>query len=90
MLANRCGYLKQNVMANKRQLKTIAKNIVARHLLLGGDFDYPMDLLSEKDCDNLRKEVDGIAYSIVKRVYKTDNTKTDVDSIVKDVLLNVK
>ena len=25
LLANRCGYLKQNVMANKRQLKTIAK-----------------------------------------------------------------
>lgn len=77
-------------MANKRQIKTIAKNLVAKSLLIGGDFDYPMNLLSEKDCEKLRDEIDLIAYQIVKRVYRVDRTKVESHEIVEDVLKNVK
>lgn len=76
-------------MANKRQIKTIAKNLVAKHLLIAGDFDTG-DLLSEKEINNLRKEIDQIAYSIVRRVYKVNNKSCDSHEIIKDVLLNVK
>lgn len=76
-------------MANKRQIKTIAKNLVAKHLLIGGDFDTG-DLLSEKEMNNLRKEIDQIAYSIVRRVYKVNKKSCDSQEIIKDVLLNVK
>jgi len=76
-------------MANKRQLKIIAKNLVAKHLLIGGDFDTE-HLLTEKECDILRKEIDQIAYSIVRRVYKVHRDSCDSHEIIKDVLLNVK
>lgn len=76
-------------MANKRQIKTIAKNLVATHLLIGGDFDTG-ELLSEKENDSLRKEIDQIAYSIVRRVYKVNKGNYDSCDIVKDVLSNVK
>ena len=76
-------------MANKRQIKTIAKNLVAVHLLIGGDFDTG-ELLSEKESDSLRKEIDHIAYSIVRRVYKVNKGNYDSRGIVKDVILNVK
>lgn len=76
-------------MANKRQIKTIAKNLVAIHLLIGGDFDTG-ELLSEKENDSLRKEIEQIAYSIVRRVYKVNKGNYDSHDIIKDVLLNVK
>ena len=76
-------------MANKRQIKTIAKNLVAVHLLVGGDFDIG-ELLSEKESDALRKEIDQIAYSIVRRVYKVNKGNYDSHGIIKEVLLNVK
>ena len=76
-------------MANKRQIKTIAKNLVAKSLLIGGDFDTG-DLLSDKESDILRKEIDQIAYSIVRRVYKVDRNSCNSHEIIKDVLLNVK
>jgi hypothetical protein len=76
-------------MANKRQIKTIAKNLVAQHLLLGGDFDTGK-LLTEKELSFFRKEIDQIAYSIVRRVYKVPNDKSDSEGIIKDVLENVK
>jgi hypothetical protein len=75
-------------MANKRQIKTIAKNLVAKHLLIGGDFDTG-DLLTDKESDSLRKEIDQIAYSIVKRVYKVPREKVDSQDIINDVLKNI-
>lgn len=76
-------------MANKRQIKTIAKNLVAIHLLIGGDFDT-CDLLSETEIDSLRKEIDQIAYSIFSRCYKVPKEKCESDEIIKDILSNVK
>ena len=75
-------------MANKRQIKTIAKNLVAKHLLIGADFDTN-DLLSDKESHTLRKEIDLIAYSIVKRVYKVPAEKCNSLEIINDVLKNI-
>lgn len=73
-------------MANKRQLRVIARNLVAR-LALVAEFVTPDDL-SEEEKDKLHEHVRQVAYSIVKKCYRS--YEWDPNKIVKDVLKNVK
>lgn len=72
-------------MANKRQLRIIARNIIATQAYLHESFT---DKLSEKDLAKLDKEFKQVAYSIVRRCYKSK--QFDVDNIIQDVLVNVR
>lgn len=73
-------------MANKRQLRVIARNLVAKLALLN-DFDTA-DSLNERDKKLLEGHIKSVAYSIVRKCYRSDKWKAE--DIATDIIKNVK
>ena len=74
-------------MANKKQLRVIARNLIAVQAIISEVAAFTSEL-SEVDKSKLEKEIKQVAYSLVKRCYKSK--KYDADSIIKEVLANVR
>lgn len=72
----------------KTQIQAVVKNIIAKSLLIGGDFDY-VDFTDEERI-YARKCVDTIAYRLIRNCHKVGVEKNDVESIIEDVKNNVK
>jgi hypothetical protein len=77
-------------MATKRQLVTLAKNLIAKTIILDGNYEYPSDLLSHKDMVTMRKLLDDEALKMTRRVYRIDSNLSSTREIVKEVFKNVK
>lgn len=72
-------------MANKKQLRVIARNIIATQVELQ---EICTGKLSEKDLEKLDIEYKKIACSIVRKCYRSK--KFNTDDIIQDVLINVR
>lgn len=83
----RRGAGKKAIMANKRQLRVIARNLIAINAL-ESEVAVFTSVLNDSDIAKLDKEIKRVAYSLLKRCYKSK--EYDVDKIIKDVLANVE
>lgn len=72
-------------MPNKKQIRMIARNIIAKTILLA-DTSNAKSLLTKEEGKQLDKDMQSLAHGMVKRTYRSK--EWDTKMIVGDILEN--